>query len=467
MKKRDKFLINNIKVLTISNFSSKILGFLLVPLYTNILLTKEVGEYDLIVSFISLLFPVLTVNISDGVMRFLMESDEKKSDVMSVGVRFMLYGMTAGIIIFFLLNYVLKVRVVKEYFYLILLLLFAHFFHNFMIQVSKGLEKVRGLSISGVLGTLVSLMLCFLLLNIFKMGIKGFYYVGIFGELIPAVYLYIDSKTWKYTKIDKLNLTLQTKMVAFCAPLIATAVGWWINSESDKYIVKCFCGASICGLLAVSYKIPGIINMFHNIFIQAWQISAIKEYGLDDTSIFYGKTFEIINFLMCAACSWLILLSKPIGYVLFKKDFFAAWQFAPFLLISCVFNNASGLLGPILSAQKASKPMALSAVYGAIANIVLNILFVFLIGAQGVTIATVIASFIIYIVRKKAVGNNIIISDYYIIIFTWMMLMAQAFFEVYFNLWLIELFIMLIMLYLNRKNFFFVLKFLYSKIQKS
>ena len=50
-------------------------------------------------------------------------------------------------------------------------------------------------------------------------------------------------------------------------------------------------GVASNGLLSVSYKIPQIINTLQGIFTQAWQISAVKEYGEEDTSKFYGNTF--------------------------------------------------------------------------------------------------------------------------------------------------------------------------------
>ena len=65
-------------------------------------------------------------------------------------------------------------------------------------------------------------------------------------------------------------------------------------------------------------------------------VAAIKEYGESDTATFYGKTFSIVNMLMCAACAWLIILTKPLATILYAKDFFNAWLYVPFLLISSV-----------------------------------------------------------------------------------------------------------------------------------
>lgn len=45
-----KYLFKNIGIMTISNFGTKILSFLMVPLYTNLLSTSEYGTYDLFIN---------------------------------------------------------------------------------------------------------------------------------------------------------------------------------------------------------------------------------------------------------------------------------------------------------------------------------------------------------------------------------------------------------------------------------
>ena len=50
MKQSYRYLLKNAAILTLSNFFSKILVFLLVPLYTAALSTEEYGLYDAIFS---------------------------------------------------------------------------------------------------------------------------------------------------------------------------------------------------------------------------------------------------------------------------------------------------------------------------------------------------------------------------------------------------------------------------------
>lgn len=93
MNSKYKYLIKNTGILAISNFSSKLLVFFLVPIYTSVLSTAEYGTYDLAMSTVLLLYPVLTVNIVDGVMRFSMEKGADHTKIISIALRFIFVGM--------------------------------------------------------------------------------------------------------------------------------------------------------------------------------------------------------------------------------------------------------------------------------------------------------------------------------------------------------------------------------------
>ena len=439
-------------LLSISNFASKILIFFLVPLYTSVLSTTEYGIYDLSISTVSLLFPIFTLNIVDAVMRFTMDENIDKKSIATIGIKYILFSI-AGVALFLFilgkLNIWQDIEGLKIY-------LFAYYtlyaFNQFFIQFAKGNEKVSDMSIAGVLSTVVMIVLNIICLLVLKWGLKGFFIANILSQGISAFYLGMRLHIWNYIEWNLNNTILKKEMLLYSTPLITTVVGWWINSTADKYAVTILCGVAINGIFSVAYKIPQILNTFQSIFIQAWQISAIKEYGKEDTAEFYGRSFSIIIVLMCAVCSWLIFLDKPLARLLYANDFYSAWEYVPFLLISSVINCAAGLLGPILSAKKNSRPMAFAAIYGTITNIIMNIVLVILIGAQGATIATVISSLVIYYIRKKAVGKEIIIDGYFTIIITWGLLCLQAIIEIMSNMWYVEIIIMITMLMINRRN---------------
>ena len=448
---KSKYLMKNMGILTISNFSSKILVFLLVPLYTSVLSTTEYGSYDLAVSIATLLYPILTLNIVDAVMRFSMDQTYDKKYIAYIGMKFVFLC----IVIFGIGMYMLNITGLWSNINGLELFVFFYYisyvFNQFLIQFAKGLEKVIDMGVAGVVSTVVTIASNVLFLLVFKWGLIGFFFANILTQLMSCLYLAVRIKVWKYIDFKCSNKQLQKEMLLYSIPLIVTTVGWWVNSTADKYVVVFMLGFASNGVLSVAYKIPQIINTLQGIFIQAWQISAIKEYGERDTAEFYGNAFISINLLMCIACSWLILLTRPLAHVLYARDFYQAWQYVPFLLIASVLNCASGLLGPILSAQKNSKAMMWSALIGAGTNIIMNIVFVYFIGIQGATIATVVCSYIIYVVRKVAVGKEIKIDGYGIVLHTWGLLCVQAIIEIYLSNYILEAVIMVALLAINIK----------------
>lgn len=449
MNEKKKYLLKNTAILTVSNFASKILVFFLIPLYTGILTTSDYGTYDFVSSTVSLIFPILTLNITDAVMRFSMEEQYSKDDIGRIGLKYIARSALIILLCLCIVRAFAFFPDIHKYLIYVFFYYLTSSTYNFLVQYAKGCEQVRDMAIVGVLISICTIIFNITSLSVFSMGLAGFFLASILAEAIACIYFMVRLKLWKRVRFGKNNKALEKEMLIYCVPLIATALSWWINSVSDKYVVTYMCGIAANGLLAISYKLPGIINILQNIFTQAWQISAVKEYGKEETAIFYGNTFNVINTLMCVACTWIILLTRPLALLLFANEFYYAWRFVPFLLISSVINCASGLLGPILSAAKNSKAMMWSAMIGAGANIGLNFLLVWLVGIQGATIATVLASLIIFFVRKIAVGKEININQYAIVLMTWSLLCIQSIVEIYIGLYWIEAIIMMILLAIN------------------
>ena len=102
---------------------------------------------------------------------------------------------------------------------------------------------------------------------------------------------------------------------------------------------------------------------------------------------------------MVFICSLLIISDRFLAKILYAKDFYLAWEYVPFLMISIVFGALSGYIGGIFSALRNSKIFAFSTVVGAIVNIILNIVLVIFIGPLGGAIAAAISYWVVWLVR--------------------------------------------------------------------
>lgn len=458
-----RYLIKNTGILTISSFSSKILVFLLVPLYTSVLSTAEYGTYDLSVTTIQLLLPVFTLNIYDAVMRFFMDSRYSKKEVSAVGNKYCVISIVlfAAVI---LINYRLGViQALRDYSFLIFLYYVTSLANQYLTQAAKGNEQVRDIAVAGVINTAVTLILNIVFLLVFRMGLSGFFIAYIAGQASSALILLVKLQYWKYAGFG-INRQYQKEMLAYSVPLILGTVGWWCNNASDRYIVTFLCGIAANGIYSVAYKIPSILTTIQQLFLQAWQISAVKEYEDRDSASFYGKTFTVINIGMCLICMGLILFTKPLAKLLYAKDFYEAWQYVPFLLVSGVFNAASGIIGPILNANRNSKSLGISSLAGAVVNICLNFVLIHFMGVQGAAVATAISSYVIYLLRKVAAGDSMQISGGWKIYCSWALIIGQAIVSIYIGSTLLEACLIGIFILTNRAEIQLIYRKMISSI---
>ena len=109
-----KQLMKNTIIISIGKFSTKIVSFLLLPLYTAILLPAEKGQVDLLNRISLFLIPVITLQMDEALFRFLIDaktSDDKKNIFSQLVIFSLISSFTWSILIFIfgnILNYPYK-----------------------------------------------------------------------------------------------------------------------------------------------------------------------------------------------------------------------------------------------------------------------------------------------------------------------------------------------------------------------
>ena len=399
-KSKYGYLAKNTLLFTISSFGSKILVFLLVPLYTSILSTADYGIADTIVTTSSLLIYVFTLNIQDAVLRFSIDKCDNPRQYLAVGLKVLGIGSVVFALILTVVSIINPFNweiyiygfLFLEYFVVAL----NHIYSNYL----RAIDKVKEVAISGIITTLVTILCNIFLLLVIKLGLVGYLISMVAGSLISSVYCNI---VIKISPIRLLHIPTSKKiympMIAYSTPLIFNGVAWWMNNSIDKYFVIAMLGQAQNGIYAVSCKIPTIMTVFHTIFFQAWNLSAIKEFDPDDEDGFFAKTYTTYNACLVIVCSGLIILNVLLARLLFAKDFFVAWNYSSVLLFSIVFSALSGFVGSVFTAVKNSKIFAVSTVISAIANCVLNWIMIPRFGVMGAAVATCVSFFMIWFIR--------------------------------------------------------------------
>lgn len=399
MREKYIFFIKNMSILTVSNFVSKILVFLMLPLYTNVLTTQEYGTIDIISTTINLSIPIFTLSISEAILRYTMEKNVIKEEVLKESLKVIVKGFLILLSLSPLTTF-LKLPLVYVVIFLIYYLTTA--ITSALSYYTKGTNNLKLLGISNIIRALLLVSLNCLMLLVLKLNIIGYYISLIVSDIIFIIILLIPVLKSKQKRI-KQNHQLAKEMKSYSKPFIINSISWWINNASDKYLVLLFCGINITGIYSIAYKIPSMLEVVQNIFSQAWQISAIKEYKSKEAEAFFSTMYKYYNFILIMTVLIILLFLKSISKILFAKEFYVAWKFVPFLLLAILFGALSGFLGSLYSANKDSKMYAKSTLIGAISNIILNLILIPIFNAYGAAIATFISYLVVWIIRVKNV----------------------------------------------------------------
>lgn len=398
MREKSKSLLKNIGLFTIGSFGSKIVSFLMVPLYTALLSTSDYGTVDLISSTTQLLTPILLLSIQDATLRFSMDPDYEKEDVLSTSFNIILKGtaiLTGGIII---VNYIGLFDLSPIYYLFLFLSFFWGSINNVLNLYLKAKNKASIIAISGIVCTLISCTSNVVLLLVCNMGILGYMISNTIGILVQVLYQMFIGKLYQDLHLRNYK-NLSKPMISYSAPLIANSISWWVNNASDRYILTWMLGVAVNGVYSVAYKVPTILSTLQGIFYNAWSISAIAEFDEEDTDGFIGNNYTLYSFISIVGCSVLLLANILIAKFLYSGDFFYAWRFVPFLLVGTVFNGIAQFEGSLFAATRKTKEVAQTTVFGALLNTVCNFIFIYFLGAVGASLATMIGYAVMWLLR--------------------------------------------------------------------
>ncbi len=393
-----KTLLSNTLLISIGTFGSKVLVFLMVRFYTGYLTPADYSTSDLITQTANLLFPIISMGITDGVFRFCMDSRKDRRSVFTVG----LGAILAGSLLFFGIAPLLGLfGDFKGYVWLIVLYTIAACLHSLCSQYIRAVGKTGLFAVQGIINTCLVILLNILFLAVFGLGITGYVLSVILADGLCTLFLVSKERLWKNITF-KPDLSVLRPMLKYSIPLIPSTVFWWITSVSDRYMVTAMIGSQANGIYTVSYKLPTVLTLVSSIFMQAWQFSAVteSENGEKEHTRFFSQVWSSFQAVMFLAGSAIIAFAKPAIRLLTADEYYSSWEYVPLLSIAMVFTAFVSFTGTVYIVKKKSNISFLTALLGAGSNIILNFLLIpSPLGAQGAAIATVASYLLVFIVR--------------------------------------------------------------------
>lgn len=404
---REKKLLKNTIILTIGNILTKLITFFLLPLYTRFLSVEEYGLVDLLNTLVSLLLPIVTFQIEQGVFRKLIDlrkDNDKNLQNKYISTGF--FSICENCILFFLIFIPISFFVHSKYKFYMAINLIAFIFASYFQQVARGYGDNKKYAISSVVSAFITITFSVLLLVVFKFGAEGMLISTIIGQISCILYLIVSMGIIEKVRINNYSKKFKKELFKYSIPLIPNSISWWIFNASDRIIVNLIMGLTSVGILAASHKFSGLYITIYNIFHLGWLESVSEHIHDEDFNNYFNKMFNIVVFLFVSISITIVAIMPIVYFLLIDRKFSAGYNLVPISMLGSIFNVVLAIDTAIYVAEKNTKAIANTAIVSAVINVIVHLCLIKFIGLYAAMISTAIAYLSLCVFRHRDVNKR-------------------------------------------------------------
>ena len=420
-------LIVNIVLFTINTFGSRLIVFFLIPLYTHYLTDSQLGLADLVSSTATIMMSIFSLRISSAVLRFAGKSKDKDIVIISSALKVIIYS-SLGVFAFTCMG--IQFFSIDKIFYYVPILYFVIGIKDVFAQYCKACGEVKIYALEGITSSFSHLLAAIVFLGLYGLNTVGYLFSILLANIIGLCILILFGKI--HVSFVSITQPITSEMLAYSLPLVPNSLSWRFIELSDRYMVAWFISSAANGIYTISYKIPAMLGTLADIFIQAWLLTAIDEYDGDKDYSSFERIYATFEALLVLSSSIIILFNRIIAGVFYGSGFQTAAFYSPLLIFGLLFNNLQAFFASLYNAAKENKKLLYSSISAAIANIILNLILIPIIGVYGAIIATCVSYLMIAVIR--IIGSRKLVQfyiNYKLLIVNCSILLMQAMFETF------------------------------------
>lgn len=387
---------------------TKLISFILLPLYTNYVKVSDYGYYDLSISLLSVVVPVVFMEIWTATLRFSLEreNDQGKRIVVNnsliIASFFFLIYFTLYTLTSIALNFSQSIWIFLYSITWVLQLIY--------LSVTRTYGKNTLYASSGVISVAVNTFISIIAVFMLNGSISALYIGMIASFIFQVIIIEIKLPVLRNFKLDDFDKTLCIELIKFSLPLSFNSVINWLLEGCNKLIIVKMLGSVANGIYAIGNRLSTILNLLVSVFLLSWQESIFRLTDRNEKKIIYN--LGINNFLKAIGGCLVILL--PLISVVFpyliRQDYRVVYGLIPLLLLSIFANALCSVISPLFAAEKQTKYSFYSKIIMSMTNLIVILSSIDFIGLYASPIALITANVIGIIVQLKMANKFIEIT---------------------------------------------------------
>lgn len=405
-KAKTKTFGNDLIYYTITYVVPMIIGFLLMPVFSQQFTPEEYGQYSLITSTVGLLGIISANWVNVSFVRFYNEyKKEGKSEQLMFGSLFTILVVVffIGVILFiFKLTGAIERLIPSDYYLLGLTMLFSASIQSFIFSYLRSVREARTASILRTISITSRAIIFLILLFVFNMTISSILIATIVADILYiGVILYIKRGRVAKFSFASFDKELLKKLYNYGLPFILILGVHWILTLSDRYMIEFLIGSREVGIYAMNYSFAQqTIMPIITIFMMAAEPIIFQKYGndtIEEVNNTLNRVFVYFLLIIFPCIVGLSLTANDLSSIFIKADFREGFIVIPIISIGLLFLGVRQYLNKSLEIVNKSKEIAYISILAAVVKIIFNFILIPWIGYVGAAYATLIAYFVYFI----------------------------------------------------------------------
>jgi len=386
----------------IGTILTRIVTFLLLPLYTNVFTAAEYGVVSLAYAFIGFAIMLYRYGMDAALMKYYIEAkgEDKKKYFTTIFVSQFVTSLIFSGLLFISASMIVPIILGGNYTFLLQLVAVILFFDVLWmlpLLILRAEEKPKHYILLSLLN--VALLMSFnIYLVVYKgMGIQGVLIgnIATSGILLLATFPIII-RNIRVSSIDKEVLK---QVLKFGLPFFPAGIFTMIMELSDRYLLEWMTNTSLVGIYSAGNKL-GMFGMLLVLgFNMGWTPYFLKIGKQKDAPIVFSR---IATYFLGISGFFIVFISLWIDYfvrlnignvTVFGAEFWSSTQVVPLILLGYYFSGLFVLQLPGVFILNKTSWMPILRGVGASISIVANLILIPIFDITGAAIAKVLAYF--------------------------------------------------------------------------
>jgi len=373
---------------TVSNFLSKGILFLATPLFTRLLTKEEFGSFNNFSSWLSIFIIIVTLNLDSSLISARYDYEDKLDkyvysmmglSTLSTAVWALVFNIFMAPISEFLELKPIYINLIFLYLLLFpaLQLFQANERFMFRYKTSSALSLL-----SSVGATLLSLVL---VIYMDENKLDG----RIFGHIIPTAVVGLALFIVIAVRGKSIDFSMWKYALAVCLPYIPHLLSMMVLSSTDRIMITKMCGEEDAALYSVVYTVAMIVTLLMNALNGAyspWLAGKLAKREFAEIR----KTSKGYMLLFLVFSLGIMLMSPEVLLIMGGEDYMSAKPLMIPIMLGCMCQFLYTTFVNVEQFYKKTIGMAFASVSAAVLNLVLNFIFIPMVGYEAAAYTTLI-----------------------------------------------------------------------------